>query len=62
MKGAMRRALLWVDPDKIKPMQALNSIDTSTQCDWCGGRKIPEHAHYKCVECGQRDSCCSPPY
>jgi hypothetical protein len=38
------------------------SCDTSTQCGWCGGPMVPEHAHYRCVECGQRDSCCDGPY
>jgi len=28
------------------------------QCEWCGGPMVPEHAHYKCRQCGQRDSCC----
>ena len=32
--------------------------DLSTQCEWCGGPMREEHAHYKCTQCGQRDSCC----
>lgn len=38
------------------------SCDTSTQCIHCGGELIPEHAHYKCKECGQRDACCEGVY
>ena len=38
------------------------ACDTSTQCGWCGGAMRPEHAHYRCRACGQRDSCCDGPY
>jgi len=38
------------------------SCDVSTQCGWCGGPMRPEHAHYRCTSCGQRDSCCDGPY
>jgi hypothetical protein len=38
------------------------ACDTSTQCGWCGGPMRPEHAHYRCTSCGQRDSCCDGPY
>lgn len=27
-------------------------------CEACGGDMRPEHAHYVCLECGRRDSCC----
>jgi hypothetical protein len=36
--------------------------DLSTQCGHCGGPMRPEHAHYRCTACGQRDSCCDGPY
>ena len=36
--------------------------DLSTQCGHCGGAMRPEHAHYRCTQCGQRDSCCDGPY
>lgn len=36
--------------------------DCSTQCVWCGGRMVPEHAHYRCESCGQRDACCEGVY
>lgn len=32
--------------------------DLSTRCLACGGELVPEHAHYKCSKCHQRDSCC----
>lgn len=38
------------------------SCDLSTQCGHCGGPMRPEHAHYRCTQCGQRDSCCDGPY
>ncbi|WP_436796269.1 hypothetical protein [Actinospongicola halichondriae] len=38
------------------------SCDLSTQCWHCGGQLRPEHAHYRCTQCGQRDSCCDGPY
>ena len=27
-------------------------------CPQCGGDMAPEHAHYRCLACGYRDSCC----
>jgi DNA-directed RNA polymerase subunit RPC12/RpoP len=32
--------------------------DLSIQCPTCGAKMQPEHAHYRCVACGYRDSCC----
>jgi len=32
--------------------------DLSTTCPNCGAQMQPEHAHYRCGECGYRDSCC----
>jgi hypothetical protein len=32
--------------------------DLSTTCPNCGSQMQPEHAHYRCGECGYRDSCC----
>jgi len=29
-----------------------------TECQHCGYRLDAEHAHYKCRNCGWRDSCC----
>ncbi|MDA8284484.1 MAG: hypothetical protein M0Z42_14570 [Actinomycetota bacterium] len=28
------------------------------ECPHCGGTLEPEHAHYRCRDCGWRDSCC----
>lgn len=28
------------------------------ECPLCGAALFPEHAHYRCAECGWRDSCC----
>ena len=36
--------------------------DTSTQCVHCGWEMQPEHAHYKCPKCGNRDACCEGVY
>jgi DNA-directed RNA polymerase subunit RPC12/RpoP len=32
--------------------------DLSIQCPTCGTQMQPEHAHYRCLRCGYRDSCC----
>jgi hypothetical protein len=32
--------------------------DLSIQCPTCGIEMQPEHAHYRCLRCGYRDSCC----
>jgi hypothetical protein len=39
-------------PDPVK------SCDLSTTCPNCNTQMQPEHAHYKCLACGYRDSCC----
>jgi len=36
--------------------------DLSTTCLACGAPMHEEHAHYRCPECGWRDSCCDGPY
>ncbi|MGZ4104256.1 MAG: hypothetical protein ACXVP8_03235 [Actinomycetota bacterium] len=38
------------------------TCDLSTTCLSCGAEMKPEHAHYRCRECGWRDSCCDGPY
>ncbi|HEU5151183.1 MAG TPA: hypothetical protein VFU19_11835 [Iamia sp.] len=38
------------------------ACDLSTQRGHCGGPMVPEHAHYRCTICFQRDSCCDGPY
>jgi hypothetical protein len=32
--------------------------DLSTTCPNCNSQMQPEHAHYRCLACGYRDSCC----
>ncbi|HVM36494.1 MAG TPA: hypothetical protein VM784_14285 [Actinomycetota bacterium] len=34
------------------------SCDLSIVCPNCAREMIPEHSHYRCEECGYRDSCC----
>jgi predicted RNA-binding Zn-ribbon protein involved in translation (DUF1610 family) len=36
--------------------------DCSEQCVHCGARMRPEHAHYRCPQCGSRDACCEGVY
>jgi len=31
---------------------------TFDECPMCGAAMAPEHAHFRCVGCGWRDSCC----
>ena len=40
----------------------IDAVDTSTQCIHCGDEMSPEHAHYRCPNCGNRDSCCEGVY
>ena len=32
--------------------------DLTTTCPTCLVEMLPEHTHYKCPQCGYRDSCC----
>jgi hypothetical protein len=32
--------------------------DLASACPQCGTMMQPEHAHYRCMRCGYRDSCC----
>ena len=46
-----------------RPQPSADSVkacptDLSIQCPTCGTEMQPEHAHYRCVRCGYRDSCC----
>lgn len=34
------------------------SCDLSMTCPQCSTLMQPEHAHYRCLTCGYRDSCC----
>ncbi len=33
-------------------------LGTFDGCPICAGPMAPEHAHYRCTDCGWRDSCC----
>jgi hypothetical protein len=33
-------------------------LGTFDGCPVCGGAMAPEHAHFRCSDCGWRDSCC----
>jgi hypothetical protein len=43
-----------------RPVEAVKACptDLSIQCPTCGTEMQPEHAHYRCLRCGYRDSCC----
>jgi hypothetical protein len=34
------------------------TCDLSATCPTCNTLMQPEHAHYRCLTCGYRDSCC----
>lgn len=34
------------------------TCDLASACPNCGTMMQPEHAHYRCLTCGYRDSCC----
>ena len=34
------------------------TCDLSMTCPTCSTLMQPEHAHYRCMTCGYRDSCC----
>ena len=46
---------LIMDLDKNTTVQPLNF---DTLCPHCYFPMRPEHAHYRCHNCGERDSCC----
>ena len=35
-----------------------DECDLTTTCPNCTIPMQPEHAHYRCLQCGYRDSCC----
>jgi len=55
-------------PTELKPTEVSEArpqpsvkacpTDLSIQCPDCGTQMQPEHAHYRCLACGYRDSCC----
>ena len=49
------RDLIDCDPDAGGKKRG---CDLSVTCPTCMIAMRPEHAHYKCPQCGYRDSCC----
>ncbi|MDB4959576.1 MAG: hypothetical protein JWO36_7145 [Myxococcales bacterium] len=45
-------------PKQVEPEARKPECDLSTTCPSCSTLMQPEHAHYKCGNCGYRDSCC----
>ncbi len=45
--------------EEAKAAQApRGTCDLSVTCPTCSTLMQPEHAHYRCLTCGYRDSCC----
>lgn len=48
-----------LDTNMDLPPQELVEQDFQLYCDHCNQPTLrPEHAHYRCSNCGQRTSCC----
>ena len=45
-------------PEAHQPSCDRSPFGTFAECPHCAGEMMPEHAHYRCTECGWRDSCC----
>lgn len=43
--------------DEVVPPPA-KACDLTITCPTCMIEMQPEHAHYRCQQCGYRDSCC----
>ena len=54
--------LMQIEIEKPEWCNKINVCDTSTQCVHCGCEMAPEHAHYRCHNCGNRDACCEGVY
>lgn len=46
------------DVAKVSAQAPRGSCDLAMSCPTCGTLMQPEHAHYRCLTCGYRDSCC----
>ena len=46
------------DPEPVSKWIPPENLDWSVICGHCYGVMRPEHAHYRCSNCGERDSCC----
>jgi hypothetical protein len=40
------------------PAPRCSPLATFDECPMCAGPLAAEHAHFRCNECGWRDSCC----
>jgi hypothetical protein len=45
-------------PFAAPPAQICSRHATFDECPMCSGPLAAEHAHFRCNECGWRDSCC----
>ena len=45
-------------PPKLEGDSPKSTCDLASSCPHCGTMMQPEHAHYRCLTCGYRDSCC----
>lgn len=50
-------------PSTLAPTAAIattprGTCDLASTCPVCNTLMQPEHAHYRCLTCGYRDSCC----
>jgi hypothetical protein len=45
-------------PPKLDGEAPKSTCDLASSCPHCGTMMQPEHAHYRCLTCGYRDSCC----
>jgi hypothetical protein len=54
------RAPVAVAREGSQPVEqiAATACDLTKTCPTCLVEMLPEHAHYKCPQCGYRDSCC----
>lgn len=51
-----------IEVERPEICNKINIADTSTLCIHCGHEMTPEHAHYRCHNCGERDACCEGVY
>lgn len=55
-------SVMRIEIERTEMCCAVEAPDTSTQCIHCGSNMHPEHAHYRCPKCGNRDACCEGVY
>ena len=47
-----------VHAQEVRVQRTEGRCDLTVTCPTCVIEMQPEHAHYKCPQCGYRDSCC----